>query len=68
MGDLERAAHAYYSVLEATPSDDDLHLQIGHLEKLPISKHSLIERDRLPSNNRRGEFLDDTSARRSRIP
>src|SRR5262249_33699058 len=33
-GDLHNAARAYYTVLKHTPLDDDLHLQIGHLEEL----------------------------------
>ena len=33
-GDLYNAGLNYYAVLKHTPLDDDLHLQIGHLEKL----------------------------------
>ncbi|HTV43953.1 MAG TPA: tetratricopeptide repeat protein [Stellaceae bacterium] len=34
MGEFDRAAQVYYGVIDKTPLDDDLHLQIGHLEKL----------------------------------
>ncbi len=34
LGDYHKAATLYHSVLEKKLNDDDLHLQIGHLEKL----------------------------------